>query len=76
MKLTIFATTAGIGRHLVGQAVAAGHDVTAVAQNPASLPAQVRAVTADLATAQPAALAILLSPLITAACATCTRTWP
>jgi uncharacterized protein YbjT (DUF2867 family) len=57
MKLTIFAATGGIGRHLVGQALAAGHDVTAVARNPASLPAEVRAVRADLATAQPAALA-------------------
>ena len=57
MKLTIFAATGGIGRHLVGQAIAAGHDVTAVARNPASLPAEVRAVRADLATAEPAALA-------------------
>ena len=57
MKLTIFAATGGIGRHLVGQAIAAGHDVTAVARNPVSLPAEVRAVRADLATAQPAALA-------------------
>jgi len=56
MKLTIFAATGGIGRHLVGQALAAGHDVTAVARNPASLPAGVRAVRADLATTQPAAL--------------------
>jgi len=57
MKLTIFAASGGIGRHLVGQALAGGHDVTAVARNPASLPAEVRAVRADLATAQPAALA-------------------
>ena len=56
MKLTIFAASGGIGRHLVGQALAAGHDVTAVARNPASLPAGVRAVRADLATTQPAAL--------------------
>ena len=57
MKLTIFAASGGIGRHLVGQALAAGHDVTAVARNPASLPAEVRAVRAHLAAAQPAALA-------------------
>jgi putative NADH-flavin reductase len=56
MKLTIFGATGGIGRHLVDQAIAAGHDVTAVARNPASLPAEVRAVGADLATAQPTAL--------------------
>jgi putative NADH-flavin reductase len=57
MKLTIFAATGGIGRQLVDQAIAAGHDVTAVARNPASLPAEVRAVRADLATSQPADLA-------------------
>ena len=61
MKLTIFAATGGIGGHLVGQAIAAGHDVTAVARNPAALPAAVRAVKADLATAQPAALATAVS---------------
>lgn len=33
MKLTIFAATGGIGRQLLGQAIAAGHDVTAVARN-------------------------------------------
>ena len=55
MKLTIFAATGGIGRQLLGQAVAAGHDVTAVARNPQSL-AAVRAVAADLASADPAAL--------------------
>jgi uncharacterized protein YbjT (DUF2867 family) len=38
MRLTIFAATGGIGRQLVDQAVAAGHDVTAVARNPQNLP--------------------------------------
>jgi nucleoside-diphosphate-sugar epimerase len=47
MKLTIFAATGGIGRHMLDQAVA-GHDVTAVARRPETLPAGVRAVTADL----------------------------
>jgi putative NADH-flavin reductase len=61
MKLTIFAATGGIGRHLVGQALAAGHDVTAVARNPAALPAEVRTVRADLATAPPADLATAVS---------------
>jgi putative NADH-flavin reductase len=56
MKLTIVAATGGIGRQLLTQALAAGHDVTAVVRNPATLPAEVRAVTADLATAGPAAL--------------------
>jgi putative NADH-flavin reductase len=57
MKLTIFAATGGIGRHIVEQAIAAGHDVTAVARNPRNLPAQARIVTADLAAADPAVLA-------------------
>ena len=51
MKLTIFAATGGIGQQILGQAVAAGHDVTAVVRNPGKLPGQVRAVQADLATA-------------------------
>lgn len=57
MKLTIVAATGGIGRHLLGQAVDAGHDVTAVARNPRNLPpVTVRAVTADLAATDAAAL--------------------
>ena len=56
MKLTIFAATGGIGRHLLDQALAAGHDVTAVARNPKAMPAEVRVVTADLAVAGPAGL--------------------
>jgi putative NADH-flavin reductase len=60
MKLTIIAATGGAGRELLQQAVAAGHDVTAVVRNPGKLaqlvPAQqVRAVAADLAAADPAA---------------------
>jgi putative NADH-flavin reductase len=60
MKLTIFAATGGIGRHLFEQAVAAGHDVTAVARNPKNLPthtAEVRAVTADLSAPDASVLA-------------------
>jgi putative NADH-flavin reductase len=54
MKLTIFAATGGIGRQILDQAMAAGHDVTAVVRNPAKLgPAPVRVVTADLADADP-----------------------
>jgi len=43
MKITIIAATGGVGRQLVSQALAAGHDVTAVARNPAKLPPDVRA---------------------------------
>jgi len=51
MKLTIVAATGGVGRQLLSQALAAGHDVTSVVRNPGKLPpAQTgRVVTADLA---------------------------
>ena len=57
MKLTIIAATGGIGRQVLDQAVAAGHDVTAVVRNPQKLPsALARIVAADLASADLAAL--------------------
>ena len=57
MKLTIFAATGEIGRHVLDQAGAEGHDVTAVVRNPNKLSGgAVRVVTADLAAADPAAL--------------------
>jgi putative NADH-flavin reductase len=55
VKLTIVAATGGIGRQLLEQAIAAGHDVTAVARKPQDL-AVARAVAADLASVDPAAL--------------------
>ncbi|GAA3772084.1 SDR family oxidoreductase [Plantactinospora mayteni] len=60
MKLTVFAASGGIGRHLLRQAVAAGHDVTAVVRSPASLagePEGVRVIPADLTNPDPAVLA-------------------
>jgi putative NADH-flavin reductase len=49
MRLTIFAATGGIGQQLVEQALAAGHDVTAVVRDPKKLgTTTVRAVVADL----------------------------
>lgn len=60
MKLTIFAATGGIGRHLLQQAIDDGHDVTVVVRNPAGLPSHlrgpVREVLADLADADPSML--------------------
>lgn len=56
MKLTIFAATGGIGRQVLEQAVAAGHDVTAVVRNPTKLSGGARVVTTDLAAAGPATL--------------------
>jgi putative NADH-flavin reductase len=57
MKLTIVAATGGVGQQLLSQALAAGHDVTAVVRDPGKLPSAVRVageariITADLAAA-------------------------
>src|SRR6266550_3396651 len=56
MKLTVFAATGGIGRQVLEQAIAAGHEVTAVVRNPEKLSREVRVVAADLAAPDPAAL--------------------
>lgn len=53
MRITVFGATGGVGREVVAQALAAGHEVTAVARDPARLgvPAHDRldvAVAADL----------------------------
>jgi putative NADH-flavin reductase len=56
VKLTLFAATGGTGRHLLTQAVAAGHEVTAVVRDPRALDDGVRGVRADLLTADPAVL--------------------
>ena len=49
MKLTIIAATGGIGRRILEQATAAGHDVTAVVRDPSRLPSTTaRVVTVDL----------------------------
>jgi putative NADH-flavin reductase len=44
MKITVFGATGGTGRDLVRQAVAAGHDVTAVVRDPARLGERSRGV--------------------------------
>jgi uncharacterized protein YbjT (DUF2867 family) len=57
LKLTIVAATGGIGRQLLDQALAGGHDVTAVVRNPRALAGTpARVVAADLAAADPAQL--------------------
>jgi len=52
MKLTILGATGATGTHLVDQALAAGHEVTAVVRDPARLTVQahprLRTVTADV----------------------------
>lgn len=57
MKLTVVAATGGIGRQILEQAVAAGHDVTVLVRNPAKVTAGVRVVRADLSSPDPGALA-------------------
>src|SRR5205809_5227282 len=57
MRLTIVAATGGIGSQLLRQAVAAGHEVTAVVRDPRRLPdVPVRVVAEDLAAPDPARL--------------------
>ena len=48
MKLTIVAATGRIGSQIVEQALAAGHEVTAVARNPDRIAASVRVMGVDL----------------------------
>lgn len=47
MKLTVIGATGGTGRHVVAAALAAGHQVTAVARNPDGLPEEARKVRVD-----------------------------
>lgn len=58
MKLTIFGATGGIGRQLLEQATAAGHEVTAVVRDPSRLVSAngARVVTADLEAPAPGVL--------------------
>jgi putative NADH-flavin reductase len=56
VKLTIFAATGGIGQQVLRQAVP-DNDVTAVVRDPGRLSVPVPVVTANLAAADPAALA-------------------
>ncbi len=56
LKIVVFAATGGIGQEAVAQALAAGHDVTAVVRDPKTLAAGVPFVTADLAAADTATL--------------------
>jgi len=56
MHLTIVAATGGIGRELLRQALADGHDVTAVVRDPTKITEPIRVIRADLANADPTAL--------------------
>ncbi|HKF41808.1 MAG TPA: SDR family oxidoreductase [Thermoanaerobaculia bacterium] len=55
-RITIFAATGGIGHQALEQALASGHEVTAVVRNPGKVSRDVRKVAADLADVEPAKL--------------------
>jgi putative NADH-flavin reductase len=50
VKLALLGATGGVGREILSQAVAAGHQLTAVVRNPSKLPANIDVVRQDLAT--------------------------
>jgi putative NADH-flavin reductase len=52
VRLTVLGATGGVGRSLLDQALAAGHELTAVVRRPEVLPAAVRPVRADLSVAR------------------------
>lgn len=61
-NLVIFGATGGVGRQLLAQALAAGHQVTAVVRNPQSIvDSAAHVVTADLAAPDIAALTTTLA---------------
>lgn len=56
MNVTVIAATGRIGRLLVDQALAADHEVTAVARHPEGLPSELRVVQIDLLRPDPSLL--------------------
>lgn len=67
MKLMIFGATGGTGRQVVKQAVAAGHDVTVLARDPARVaaPDRVNVIGGDVLTISRADLAHYLITHVT-----------
>lgn len=61
MRLAIFAATGGVGRHLVDQALEAGHEVRAVVRRPQALHRELPVVTVDLSDPDPEMLVRAIS---------------
>jgi putative NADH-flavin reductase len=65
MRLALLSATGTLGRHVLRQALAAGHAVTAIVRAPSRLPAEVegriRVHAADLESAEPAELARMIA---------------
>lgn len=61
MKLTLFAASGRTGRHVLTQALDAGHEVTAVVRNPAAVTAPVDVVRADFGAPDPEAVELAVT---------------
>ena len=59
MKVVIFGASGGVGAHLVTEALAAGHAVTAVSRRPLAAPPEVRVVVGDVG--QPGVIADVIA---------------
>ncbi len=67
MRITILGATGGVGRQLLEQAMAAGHDVTAVVRRPEQLPATVRSVYVDFSAPDQTAMSTVLKETVVGA---------
>lgn len=61
MKISVVGATGGVGTLLTERALAAGHDVTAIARKPEGFPPQVRTATVDFAHPDLGALEIAIA---------------
>jgi nucleoside-diphosphate-sugar epimerase len=61
MKIAVFGATGGVGRLVVEQAIAGGHDVVAVVRDPTRAPLATPFITADLQSALPHTLEAAVS---------------
>ncbi len=64
MRITIVGATGGVGKLLVEQAVAAGHDVTAVVRRPDRVPADIRRVEVDFSADESSVATVLKETVV------------